>query len=299
VTQRPPAGPSDPAAALAELLSLLDLEVLEPDLYRGRTPASPWPRLYGGHVLAQALVAACRTVEAPHAPHSLHAYFLRPGDARAPVVYDVEAIRDGRSFTTRRVLARQHGRAIFSMDASFQREEAGLEHRSGWPVAHPGDPPAVAGTAAPPYAPAVRVAPVPALDRAAPPSVNEWCRFGGPVPDDPVVHYALLAWVSDLAMLPVARRPVQQHYAAEDGTFAGMGASLDHALWFHRQPCLDDWFLAHRVTRRVRADRYLVEGGYYDADGVLLASVAQESLNRPAAPREGDARGAAQGSAAS
>lgn len=270
-----------------QLIELLRLEAFERYLFRGRTPVTQWGRVYGGHVLAQALIAAGSTVRHPEGsrfePHSLHGYFLRAGESGTPIVYEVDPIRDGRSFVTRRVLALQHGKAIFSMDASFQRPEPGLEHQVNWPIRDPGPPPptdaASTGMAGTHY-PELAIVAIEDLDAAAPPSVNEWIRFRASPPDDPLLHAALLAWFSDMAMLPVARRPLAEHW----GSAFGMGASLDHALWFHRPISFDDWIYAWRCTQRARNEQYLVEGQYFDTRGRLLASVMQESLNRLPTP---------------
>ena len=288
-------------SALAELLDLLDLERIETRLFRGRNRPLVSRRVYGGQVLAQALVAAGRTVardtDDGRRCHSLHAYFLLPGDVGAPIVYDVETLRDGGSFSTRRVTAIQHGRPIFNASLSFHRDEDGPEHQRH---AAPGvptpdaldDEPTLADRFAVPEP--VRAiltrdrpidfrptAPVDPFDGVARPAESAtWLRAAGDMPDDPLLHQALFAYASDWGLLGTALQP---HGAnAFDGTH--QVASLDHTVWFHRPFRADGWLLYAMeapVTHGARATAF----GHAYADSVLVASTAQEGLTRPARAR--------------
>ena len=247
--------------AVAELIAILDLERLEVDLFRGQNPKTGWRRVFGGQVVAQALVAATRTVPDDRPAHSLHAYFMLPGDPRAPIVYEVERIRDGRSFTTRRVKAIQHGRAIFATTISYQVSEGGFEHQPAMPdVAGPdglldGKALAASGATGMPEAVAayfgrerpIELRPVD-LDRyiarrkdGAPPEpvFNVWLRAASALPDDPALHRAVLAYASDMTLLDVSLIP----HASSVFDPNIQAASLDHALWFHRPVRVDDWLL--------------------------------------------------------
>ena len=281
----------------ADLVALLDIEPIGPDRFVGRSPVNKWPRVYGGQAIAQSLVAASRTVEA-RAPHSLHAYFILPGDPAEPILFEVERIRDGRSFTTRRVTARQRGEAIFELSASFHVEEAGLEHQFPAPPAPEPDR-LVDPLAAAPLLGAKaqgrllglleRTQPIEFrpldLARYAPPAagiVREpkqslWIRIGGALPDDPAVHRAALAYLSDMTLLDTAL--VAHGHTVSDGHFRI--ASLDHALWLHRPCRADDWLLYVQDSPNAYGARGLTRGLIYTRAGVLAASVAQEGLMRP------------------
>lgn len=286
-----------------ELLSILDLDRLEDNLFRGRSPRDEWQRVFGGQVLAQALIAAVRTIDG-RAPHSLHAYFLRGGDPAVAIDYAVERVRDGRSFSTRRVVAWQHGAPIFVMTASFQVDEAGLGHelspaevavggatmadtpgpedlpsiaelgrRWGWPV----DPlvERFFGDEAP-----ILVRPVdPAryLDRAPQRPVQRvWIRIAAALPDDPVLHRAALAYLSDLTILDTALAAYGRS-AVESGM---MLASLDHAMWLHRPARADAWLLYVQDSPFGGNARGFNRGSLFSRDGRLVASVAQEGVIR-------------------
>jgi len=279
---------------LAELVDLLALEQLEVNLFRGRSQDLGWGRVYGGQVLGQALSAASQTVPRERVVHSLHGYFLRPGDASRPIVYDVDPIRNGRSFTTRRVVAIQGGKAIFNLAASFQVVEPGLEHQSDMP-----DVPGPEGLLNEQQL-ARRVAdriPEPLREQALaerpiearvvepynilrpserPPQRAIWFRANGTLPDDPALHRYLLAYASDnhfigTSMMPHARSWVQPHMQV---------ASLDHAMWFHRPFRLDDWVLHVIQSPSASGARGMVRGLWFDRQGSLIASTAQEGLIR-------------------
>lgn len=281
------------ATALDELLALLDLEPIELNLFRGRSPEEDRQRVFGGQVLAQALAAATRTVEGRLA-HSLHAYFLRAGDPTTPILYEVDRIRDGRSFTTRRVVAIQHGQAIFNMSASFQDDEKGFEHQAPMPEApRPDELPTPAERAdamradAPPEALAWFDGDRPIDERSADPIdyfrpvVQEpyqrvWLRANGRLPDEPWLHQVLLAYASDLTLLDTSAMP----HAISFFDDAMQIASLDHAIWFHRPFRADDWMLHVSDSPSASGSRGFNRASVYTADGVLAASVAQEGLLR-------------------
>ena len=282
--------------ALDDLLDLLDLEPIEVHIFRGRNRPLAGPRVFGGQVLAQALVAAGRSVEAERRCHSLHAYFILPGDVEAPIVYEVEKLRDGGSFTTRRVTAVQHGRPIFNASLSFHRDEPGLDHQPEAPTGVPA-PDALATERSlaesvadripeplrtvltrerpidfRPVDPADPLHPEPREARAA-----TWLRATGDLPDDPLVHQAILAYASDWGLLGTALLPHGR--SVFDGTI--QAASLDHALWFHRPFRVDDWLLYAMEAPTVAGARAFTRGGVTDADGRLVASAVQEGLIRP------------------
>jgi acyl-CoA thioesterase-2 len=281
----------------ADLVALFDIEPIGPDRFVGRSPESGWPRVFGGQVIAQALVAASRTVEA-RAPHSLHAYFLLGGDPAEPITYDVERVRDGRSFTTRRVVARQREEAIFVMSASFHRDEEGLDHQFPMPDARepeqlldPMTAIAMLGEKAQKRLQGLleRIQPIEFrpldLGRYAPllpgshrePKQSLWVRIGGTLPDDPAVHRAALAYLSDLTLLDTAL--VAHGRTVFDERF--QVASLDHTLWFHRPFRADDWLLYTQDSPTAHGARGLTRGLLYSRAGALVASVAQEGLVRP------------------
>jgi acyl-CoA thioesterase-2 len=279
--------------AIAELLEVLELEKLEENLFRGRSPQDRWQRVFGGQVIGQALVAACRTVDGRQ-PHSLHAYFLLGGDPQVPIIYEVDRIRDGRSFTTRRVLAIQHGRPIFALTASFHLEENGFDHGARMPdVPPPEDLPGedeIRAGAVPTMSPQVRayfererpieLRPVD-FDRPAQPDPHEgefrvWIKTTGPLPDDPAIHRCVLAYASDFTLLDTSLVPHGQS-VTEDTIQA---ASLDHALWFHRPFRADEWLLYAQDSPSASGARGFSRGLVFDRGGRLVASVAQEGLVR-------------------
>jgi acyl-CoA thioesterase II len=286
----------------ADLVANLDLETIEVDIFRGRSPQNSWKRVFGGQVIAQALVAASRTVEG-RAPHSLHGYFILPGDPLVPIVFEVDRIRDGKSFTTRRVVAIQHGKAIFSLSASFQVEEEGLEHYLPMPEAPDPDslvdPVALlksVGEKEQQRAQAFfdRIRPIEFrpldLSRYAPgargvaaqPRRSLWIRIAGRLPDDAAIHRAALAFLSDMTLIDTAL--ATHGYSVSDPEF--QVASLDHAIWFHRPCRADEWLLYVQDSPNSGGSRGLTRGLLYTRAGVLAASVAQEGLirRRPLAP---------------
>lgn len=281
--------------AMSELLDILDLEKLEHNLYRGRSPQVEWQRVFGGQTIAQALVAAQRTVPVERHVHSLHAYFMRPGDIKVPIVYEVDRLRDGGSFTTRRVTAVQHGHAIFSLETSFQVEEQGLDHQ----IPMPPDVPAPEALLSQRdllqtmgHIPEVirkywarerplEIRPVNLKHYSSrdklPPRQNVWLRLTGPVPKgDPRLPSVLLAYLSDMTLLDTST------FAHGRGLFDPdiQAASLDHAMWFHRAHPLDDWLLYTQDSPSASGSRGFNRGALYARDGTLIASVAQEGLIR-------------------
>jgi acyl-CoA thioesterase-2 len=268
---------------LLGLVAHLDLEPLEVNLFRGQSREVGTRNVFGGQVIAQALVAAERTVEGRD-PHSLHAYFLLPGDPAAPIVYQVERLRDGRSFSARRVQAIQHGRPILSMIASFQVAEPGLEHAASMPDVPPPD--ALAPSDEPRAWGAIEFRPATPEGRAArDPRHAVWFRTVDRVPDDPQLHRWLLAYASDWSLAGTALRPHGKAWDDEDMIVA----SLDHALWFHRPARVDGWLLYAMDSPTAQGARGLARGQIFDAGGRLVASVAQEALVRDVtlAPRGG------------
>lgn len=285
------------AADAADLPALLDLERLERDLFRGRSRNDGLPQLFGGQVVAQALMAASHTVDAVRAPHSLHAYFLRGGDAGKPIVFEVERNRDGNSFTTRNVQAIQDGETILSLMASFHIAEDGFRHRPPMPVVPAPEalPSAVdayrqwcAGTRETSpgllrlFALAQRVGieirAVPASEEAAA-AQHLWLRIASPLPDTPLLHAAMLAYASDFGLLGTAKRPHKGYFGQPDL----LTASLDHALWFHQAPRVDQWLLYAMEAPIASGARAHARGQIFDGNGDLVASVAQEGLMRPRA----------------
>jgi acyl-CoA thioesterase-2 len=284
-----------------ELVQLLDVEQLDLDLFRGQQMPSILPRVFGGQAAAQALVAASRTVDPAYAVHSLHSYFLQPGDTGAPTVFDVDNLRDGRSFATRRVVARQHGRPIYAMTANFQREEEGYEHAEPMPdVIAPED--AIDARAA------SRVLD-PDLDSAMdgewdvvdfryvgssadgllppedPPQARQrfWLRVSSKLPDDPFWHVAAFTYISDMTLMGAALAP----HGVRMGGPETLIASLDHSIWFHRPFRADEWWLYDQVSPSASGGRGLVLAKVYTQDGTLVATVAQEALLRRRTPPEG------------
>jgi acyl-CoA thioesterase II len=277
-----------------ELVALFDLTPAGEDRFAGLSPHNGWRRVFGGQVLAQALVAAERTVVGRD-PHSLHAYFLLGGDPKEPILYEVERVRDGRSFTTRRVVARQGGAAIFVMTASFHEQETGLDHAVAAPEAPPPEACASAYKAVEILEGPSRFRMKGMLDTTWPieyrptdlgrytsdprPEVRQsfWTRIGERLPDDRALHRAALLYLSDMTLLDAALRPhgltIYDHRLQV--------ASLDHALWFHRPARADEWLLYAQDSPNAANATALVRGLFYAQDGVLVASVAQEGLLRP------------------
>ena len=284
--------------AVAELLTILDLEQIEDNIFRGHSPRTAWGRVFGGLVISQALVAAARTVEG-RAPHSLHGYFILPGDPSLPIVYEVDRIRDGTSFATRRCIAIQRGKAIFSLSASFHIEEEGLSHQFTKPdVPDPETllsaqeifdkfgaqmPPAVQS-----YFKRERPIELRPIDwmaylnrKPTEPVQRIWIKATGPLPDDQAVHRAVLAYLSDMTLLDSAM--ITHGRSVFEPSL--QVASLDHALWFHRPFRADEWLLYSQDSPWTGGARGLTRGLIYTRDGTLVASVAQEGLIRPREPR--------------
>jgi acyl-CoA thioesterase-2 len=286
----------DGKAALEEVLELLDLEQVEENIFRGLSPKARHQRVFGGQVLGQALAAAIRTVEPARICHSLHAYFLRPGDPRIPILYDVDRARDGKSFTARRVVAVQHGVQIFNLAASFQLPEAGYEHQFEMPRVPAPEaledaaqallkrsdryPEALREWIARPRPfearPVILDGPADRPPRA--PFDNIWLRASGPVPDDIRRRQILLAYLSDMTLLDTSLLPHGKSFFS-----AVQMASIDHAMWFHRDAKLDDWLLYSQDSPSASGARGFNRGLIFNRDGVLIASVVQEGLIRPRA----------------
>ena len=277
-----------------ELLALLDLETLDPNLYRGQQPDTTMQRVFGGQVAAQALVAAARTTPEEVVVHSLHSYFLRPGDTAVPIIYDVDRVRDGRSFATRRVLARQHGRPIYALTASFQVEESGFDHQDAMPDDVPAPEESLdvgaalrgRGRAAEDWLKEwsvleLRLAgdsrPGGALASPEHPArVRAWLRVRDRMPDDALVHQAALTYVSDLTLLGSALVP----HGLLVGDPRVQAASLDHTVWLHRPFRADEWLLYDQVSPSASGGRGLALGRLFTQDRRLVATVAQEGLIR-------------------
>jgi len=278
-------------AAVDDLIALLDLESIEVNVFRGVSPAVKRQRVFGGQVAGQALVAASRTVEAPFHIHSLHAYFLRPGDPEIPILYEVDRIRDGSTFLTRRVVAIQHGKPIFHLQASFHLPEASFEHQFDMP----------AGVAPPESIPDFKTRwaefaeimgdeyhrdrPIdtrncdwePGQRRThLPPHQKVWLRADGRLPDDPVLHACIVTYASDMTVLDTATLP-HALGAMEEKLFM---ASLDHAMWFHRPFRADEWLLYDQDSPTAFGGRGISRGLMYTSDGALAVSVVQEGLLR-------------------
>ena len=284
------------ASAVQELVDILDLEPLELNLFRGRSPQSRWQRVFGGQVIGQALVAACRTVEEVRLrpPHSLHAYFLLGGDPKVPIIYEVDRIRDGKSFTTRNVKAIQHGHAIFSMSVSFHVHEEGLSHQFPMPdVPKPDalpDETELKERVWPQMPEPVRRY----YERERPIELRPveygrylgetlkggrfhvWMRATGRLPDEPAIHQCVLAYASDMMLLDAALIPHRRSVFSDDI----MAASLDHALWFHRPFRADEWLLYAQDSPNLAGSCGFSRGLIFTAGGSLVASVAQEGLLR-------------------
>jgi acyl-CoA thioesterase-2 len=281
------------AEELSALLTILDLEQLEMNIFRGLSPDESVQRVFGGQVAGQALVAAGRTVPVERHVHSLHAYFLRPGDPSIPIVYEVDRIRDGRSFTTRRVVAVQHGKAIFHLSASFQVEEPGVEHQGLMPDApapetlmtleqrreaagiprserwerprpidlrYVDDPPWLASAALTPRN-----------------TQQVWIKANGEMPDDPLLHVCAVTYASDMTLLDSV---LLANGLTWDDNRNVMVASLDHAMWFHRPFRADDWLLYDQQSPSASGARGLAIGRLFTRDGRHVVSVVQEGLLR-------------------
>ncbi len=278
--------------AVDQMVGVLDLEPIEVDIFRGRSPHESLQRVFGGQVAGQALVAAGRTVPTDRHVHSLHAYFLRPGDPEVPIIYLVDRIRDGRSFTTRRVVAVQHGKPIFNLSASFALVEDGLDHQVAMPsVPPPDDLPTFAERAAPfgdrlgPHYRLPRpidlryVDDPPWVSRAAgprEPRQQVWLRADGVLPDDPLVHVCALTYASDMTLLDSVLAVHGLAWQLDNV----IGASLDHAMWFHRPFRADEWLLYDSESPSSHGGRGLATGRIFTADGSHVVSVVQEGLLR-------------------
>jgi acyl-CoA thioesterase II len=277
-----------------ELVDLLDLERIDDNLFRGRQMPSALPRVFGGQAAAQALVAATRTVDPSYVVHSLHSYFLQPGDTQAPTIYDVENLRDGRSFATRRVLGRQHGRPIYALTANFQKPEDGYEHQDRMPEVIAPDQAIDARSAlraagreeADPldsewdvvdfrYVGSSRDLLPP--DPAHPARQQFWLRVSSPLPPDPCQHVAAFTYLSDMTLVGAALAP----HGVDLGGPEVLVASLDHSVWFHRPFRADEWWLYDQVSPSASGGRGLVTARVFTEDGSLVATVAQEALIRP------------------
>ncbi|WP_341501225.1 acyl-CoA thioesterase II [Gallaecimonas sp. GXIMD4217] len=279
---------------LNELLHLLKLEQVEKDIFRGQSQDLGFPAVFGGQVLGQALSAAKETVVEERLVHSLHSYFLEPGDARAPIVYLVENVRDGGSFSTRRVKAVQHGRTLFTMTASFQRQEEGLEHQAEMPIVPGPDNLPSEHELALPFKERlpkkiidnfltempIEMRPVvfhnPLEPVTAEPVRYVWLKASGDMPDDLRIHQYLLAYASDFNFLPTALQPHGKSYM-DPGLQV---ATIDHSMWFHRDFRLDDWLLYAVDSTSASGGRGLVRGQFFDRQGRLVATSQQEGLMR-------------------
>jgi acyl-CoA thioesterase II len=279
---------------LDDVVELLDLEQIEVNIFRGRSPEGERrQRVFGGQVAGQALVAAGRTVPADRPVHSMHAYFIRPGDPAVPIIYLVDRVRDGRSFTTRRVSAIQHGKTIFTLSASFHQDEPGVSHATPMPQVPP--PESIAPTAerveklfGPEAATFFRQNPIDirhigplTFEAASDPALRTassmvWLRADGELPDDPLLHVCLMTYASDLTLLDSVMLAHGLTWA--DGRTTG--ASLDHAMWFHRPFRADRWLLYAQESPFAGGARGLARGQVFTADGELVVSVVQEGLLR-------------------
>jgi acyl-CoA thioesterase-2 len=275
--------------ALDFLVHLLDLETIEINVYRGTNPKEVRQRTFGGQVAAQALMAAGRTVDRGRV-HSLHSYFLRPGDPTTPILYEVDRIRDGKSFSTRRVVAIQHGKAIYNMQASFHSDELSIEHQIEMPVVpgpeevrslsevlksdfgdsdewfmrqHPIDQRYLGEV---PWSPT----------RDKDPHQRLWIRADGTLPDDPLLHACVVTYASDMTLMDSIVKAHSINW--EDGTF--MGASLDHCMWFHHDLRADEWMLYDAESPIAFGGRGLARGFLFSRDGELKVSMVQEGLTR-------------------
>jgi acyl-CoA thioesterase-2 len=277
---------------LEDLITLLDLETIEVNTFRGQSPDEDRQRVFGGQVAGQALVAASRTIDEPdRLVHSLHAYFLRSGDPGVPILYEVDRLRDGKSFSTRRVVAIQHGKPIFNLQASFQKIESGLEHQIAMDMNVP----------APETLPDFKTRMAPYKDKLGdwydrPRPIDQryvdgdpvarrgnklagqrvWIRADGTLPDDPVLHACIVTYASDMSLLDTALLPHGLNWM--DGSV--MMASLDHAMWFHRPFRADNWLMYQQASLSTSNSRGLAEGHIFTQDGTLAVTVVQEGLTR-------------------
>lgn len=281
---------------IADLIAVLDLETCGPDSFRGTSPQTGWQRIFGGLVIAQALVAASRTAEA-RTPHALHGFFMRPGDPAVPIDFSVTRLRDGRSFSTRHCVALQHGDPIFTLTGSFQAAEDGFDHQIAMPEVPPpealpdeADILARFGASLPSGVRRylererpIELRPVslgrfttPPVARPAAPMQQVWMRVKGTLHADPAIHRVVLAYMSDMTLLETA-------LVAHDRSLFEPGlqvASLDHSLWFHRPARVDEWLLYAQDSPSASGARGLARGSIFERDGTLVASVAQEGLIR-------------------
>lgn len=275
------------------LIELLKLEPIGQLRYRGLSQDLGYPKVFGGQVIGQALSAAIQTLDS-RLPHSLHSYFLRPGDASRPIEYEVEVIRDGRSFSVRRVIASQFGKPILAMTASFQKEESGLEHQDAMPNVpgpevlepelklyrdHAEEIPArvrALFTAERPIEYRIVEAQNPFRPRHGIAKRHMWIRSNGKLPDDPLIHQSMLAYTTDYGFLETALMPHGISLMQPGLSIA----SLDHAIWFHRPFRLDDWLLYVADSPSASGARGFVRGQIFERSGRLVASTAQEGLIR-------------------
>ena len=288
------------STAIQDLLAILDLEPLEVNLFRGRSPQVGWQRVFGGQVIGQALVAACRTVDVAGGRRiRCTPISCSRGDPKVPIIYEVDRIRDGKSFTTRRVVAIQHGQAIFTMAVSFHRDEPGLDHQAEMP-----DVPQAGGiaersrdqgaascrrcrsrcgaiTSASGRSSCGRSnSTAISASKIGDGRFNVWIRATGPLPDEPAIHQCVLAYASDMTLLDAALIPHGRTRVREEI----MAASLDHALWFHRPFRADEWLLYAQDSPNLHGSRGFSRGLIFARDGTLVASVAQEGLLRERRP---------------
>ncbi len=281
-------------ASVDELVALFDLEDLDVNLFRGRQPDTALQRVFGGQVAAQALLAGTRTVDPEYVAHSMHSYFLRPGDTSVPIIYDVERLRDGRSFATRRVVARQHGRPIYYLTANYQRHEEGFEHQDAMPDVPPPEQGMdlaqlfrSRGADGRPLTwekewAALEVRHVGSsgeglpVNPARPAQARLWIRVNGDLSEDPAQHLAAFTYASDLTLLGSTLVP----HGVQIGDPHLQAASLDHTVWFHRPFRADEWWLYDQESPSASGGRGLALARVFTRDGVLVATVAQEGLVR-------------------
>lgn len=289
-----------------EFLSKMHVKEIDSLLFQGDTLEMGLPRVFGGQVLGQALNAAVRTVEPERKPHSLHSYFLRPGDLSRPIIYEVDPIRNGRSFSTRRVVAKQRGEAIFNASISFQIVEDGLSHQFDFPenIQHYSELPndreraaeigALMGLTEEQFLSYYLIFGTDILDMRTPgletsilpgeyaPQYGFWFKFNDAIGDDPITHRTLLAFISDKALMSTAIRPHPVNFR----THKIIGASLDHSMWFHEEIRVNQWIYYHIDSPRSARSRGFNRGSFYTEDGRLICSTAQEGLMRVTGERE-------------